>query len=147
MIKLPDFTPMLHRQAKDGYRASSVEMLVRLVACLKAGGDFTLSERSYLLECLENTLAFKPEDANKGFYLSYPRGKKKTDTVMRDFRAAMSMYHLKNSEIPYGDRLRMVADEINRDFPMFIIDVKTVEKACADYRNEVLNYLYPEDEA
>jgi hypothetical protein len=133
MAKLPDCTPRLHKEAKDGYKSSSVKLLKRLIESLKENGNLSETEKSYLLECLEKTVASKPENANRGFNLSYPRGKQKMDTDLRDYRAAQLMRNTEKLGISYEDRLRSAADEINRDFPMSQIDVKTVEKAYSDY--------------
>ena len=134
MVELPDLVTKEIKKAKDGYRTSSMELIEDILRSLKSGIALSDDHKSYLIECLERTVEL--DDADKGFYLRYGRGKKKSETFQRDYHAAEFM--LENPDLSYDERLSAAADEIYKQFPEFPCDKKTVAAAYTKYKEAII---------
>lgn len=122
--------------AKNGYKNYAYQAMRWLSSALEKDRELSASEKQYLRDCLRRSAEL--EDANKGFHINLGRGKNKTDTVLRDYRAAEIMTLSEGSNLKYDDRLSKAVAEINKDFPEAPAGKKTVEKAYEDYKEAVL---------
>lgn len=123
-----------HALAKLGYEHLAKDLLEQVLHALKRD-ELNESQRQYLIECLTHTLS--TGDAQKGFLLKSTRGKKKKPTGMRDQTATMLMIMTEGQDYSYEERLKQVADHINKEFSDNI-GPETVEAVFTKNKSKVL---------
>lgn len=135
MVAVPDYMKHFISRAKEGYRDDSLYLIKALLEELNTKEILSVTLRDHLIDCLQRTL--ETDDANSGFFLKMPRGKRRKDTIMRDYRVAQIMVASEGGGMSYKSRLAEAEELIRIEFQETLSD-KVLERAYTMYKPIVL---------